>query len=390
MNDIDLRQKRFKGNINHLNILLDSLEKDEIRIWNEWRLDNTNILPDLKGINLFGVNLVGIDLIGADLSDSDLSNADLSTSDLSGVVLAGATLVKTRLIHATIYGGGLGRANLKNADLDGAVLNNATLSRAILTGAKIRGISITGWHIEGIKCDYVFKDHSCKIREPLEGFYDPGEFEKLYQYSPKIEHIFIDEFTTIDILIMDKVVQQINKQNPKFEVKLDCFHARGKPRAEFVIKNIKDSKKILAIIQTQFEKKKREFIHKLELANMKAETYRDALAMSLKEPTFFVEQQVRLIDYKKIWLESKVTVDDNIEKLTVELSELRKTLKTKSATIEQDEAIGEIAKAEQAIKSGKGSDVIKHLRKSGKWVLDTSTTLGTNIVTELIKKSIGL
>lgn len=203
---MDRLQKNFKGNIKHLNILCDALRKETIRIWNEWRLDNASELPDLRGINLVGENLVGINLIGADLSGADLSKANLSTGELSGVILAGATLVESKFIHATLYGGGLGNANLQNANLDGAALNSATLSNATLTGAIIRGISTTGWKIDNIKCDFVFLDQDCKIREPDEGFYNRGEFEKLYQYSPKIKHIFIDDFTLVDILIMDKVV----------------------------------------------------------------------------------------------------------------------------------------------------------------------------------------
>ncbi len=74
----------------------------------------------------------------------------------------------------------------------------------------------------------------------------------------------------------------------------------------------------------------------------------------------------------------------------MELSELREALKNKSYTIEQDQAVGEIADAEKAAKSGDGPGAIKHLKSAGKWVLDVSTNLGTNIATELIKKSMGL
>ena len=389
MGKTDRQQNNFNGNHKHLSILLDALEKEKIRLWNDWRLENASELPNLKGINLVGENLVGINLIGADLSGADLSKANLSTAELSGVVLVGATLVETKFIHATIYGGGLGRANLRNANLDGAALNSATLSNAILTGAIIRGISSTGWEIENIKCDYVYLDQDCKMREPDEGVYDPGEFEKLYRYSPKIKHVFIDEFTYIDILIMDKVVQEINDQNQEYELKLDCFHARGKPRAEFVIRDIRDSEKILAEIKDKHEATKREFTHKLELANIKAETYRDALSMSIKEPTILIGH-IELNDYKQIWFDFQAGMDDYGDKLIKELSNLREALKTKSHTIELDQAVGKIADAEQAAKSGDGPDVIKHLKSVGKWVLDVSTSLGTNIATELIKKSMGL
>lgn len=389
MSKMDRLQNQFKGNPKHLNIILNSLEKGTIRIWNDWRLENPAELPNLKGINLVDQDLIGINLIGADLSGADLSKANLSTSELSGVNLVGATLVETKLIHATIYGGGLGRANLHNANLDGATLNSATLSNATLTGAIIRGISSTGWEIENINCDYVYLDQDGKVREPDNGFYDSGEFEKLYRYVPTIKHVFIDEFTYIDILIMDKVVQEINDQNPEYELKLDCFQARGKPRAEFAIKDIRNSEKILAEIKDKHELIKRELVHKLELANMKADTYRDALSMSIKEPTILIGH-IELNDYKQIWFEFQASTNDYENKLIEELSALREALKTKSHTIEQDQAVGEIADAEQAAKLGNGPSVIKHLKSAGKWVLDVSTNLGTNIATELLKKSMGL
>ncbi len=389
MTEIDRQQKCFKGNRDHLNVLLDSLKNGKIRIWNDWRMDNAEEIPDLKGINLVGARLIGIDLSGADLSGADLTRADLSASELSGVVLVEANLAETRFVHATLYGGGLARANLRDADLDGAVLNSATLTQANLTGANIRGIGQTGWNIENIECDYVYRDQEGRVREPVDVDFDPGEFENLYRSSPKIEHIFVDEFTPIDILIMDRVVQEINDQNPEYELKLDSFHARGKSRAEFLIKDVRDSGEILTAIKAKHEEQRSELVQKLEVANMKAETFREALSMSLKQPTLLIEH-VEFNDYREIWLNCEATSDDYRSKLIRELSELREALKNESKTIEQDQAIGEIADAEQAAKAGDGPTAVKHLKNVGKWVLDVSTNLGTNIATELIKKSMGL
>lgn len=145
----------------------------------------------------------------------------------------------------------------------------------------------------------------------------------------------------------------------------------------------------MAEIKDKHEATKREFIHKLELANMKAETYRDILLMSIKKPSILIEH-FELNDYKQIWFDFQASIDDCENKLVKELSDLRETLKAKSHTIEQDQAVGKIADAEQAAKSGDGPGVIKHLKGIGKWVLEVSTNLGTNIVTELIKKSMGL
>ena len=93
MDKTDRQQNNFKGNNKHLSVLLDALEREKIRLWNDWRLENSSELPDLKGINLIGENLVGINLIGADLSGADLSKANLSTAELSGVILVGQRII---------------------------------------------------------------------------------------------------------------------------------------------------------------------------------------------------------------------------------------------------------------------------------------------------------
>ncbi|WP_300000208.1 pentapeptide repeat-containing protein [Anabaena sp. AL09] len=74
------------ANPEHLAIL-----KQGVGVWNEWREENPDIIPDLTEADLRGANLSD-----ADLRDANLSNADLSNADLSGI-LCGADLSRADL-----------------------------------------------------------------------------------------------------------------------------------------------------------------------------------------------------------------------------------------------------------------------------------------------------
>lgn len=73
-----------------------------------------------------------------------------------------------------------------------------------------------------------------------------------------------------------------------------------------------------------------------------------------------------------------------------ELQELRKNLLSKAETTEHFIAIGEIANAEKASEENDGNKVVKHLKAAGNWVLDAARDIGTNVITDLVKKQTGL
>ena len=100
------------ANEDHLAIL-----RKGVKAWNQWRFDNAELRPDLRGADLSATlrgatlhgatlhgatlrvaNLHGADLRGADLSVANLTEADLSGADLSVADIGGAT------IGSTIFG----------------------------------------------------------------------------------------------------------------------------------------------------------------------------------------------------------------------------------------------------------------------------------------------
>jgi uncharacterized protein YjbI with pentapeptide repeats len=95
--------------------------KQGVEVWNRWRKENPEIMPDLEGAVLQGLSLCGVDLSGANLHHAVLSNADLGGADLTG-------------------------ADLRGADLSGADLSRTTLSKSTIDTATrydtIKGCSI--------------------------------------------------------------------------------------------------------------------------------------------------------------------------------------------------------------------------------------------------------
>jgi uncharacterized protein YjbI with pentapeptide repeats len=94
------------ANEEHLKLLKQGAED-----WNQWRVENPDIQPNLSKADLSQVDLSEMDLGRADLSQAGLSEANLSGMNLRGAYLNGVYLSEANLngaivgftIFATIY-----------------------------------------------------------------------------------------------------------------------------------------------------------------------------------------------------------------------------------------------------------------------------------------------
>ena len=77
-------------------------------------------------------------------------------------------------------------------------------------------------------------------------------------------------------------------------------------------------------------------------------------------------------------------------KLSEELATLKQSLILKAKSADEFKAISEIAGAEDASKNSDGQSIMKHLKAAGTWVFDTAKDIGVDIVTELLKKQMGV
>jgi uncharacterized protein YjbI with pentapeptide repeats len=100
--------------------------------WNAWRESHENVLPDLRGADLFEARLSRANLFGAQLRGAVLCGADLKHAELSGADVSGADLTRVNLSFARMMATDFRGADLRGSDLDFADLEMAKLQEAIL------------------------------------------------------------------------------------------------------------------------------------------------------------------------------------------------------------------------------------------------------------------
>jgi len=113
--------------------------KEGVEAWNQWREQDSDVLPDLSRVDLRGAHLSESHLREANLRGANLGRANLGRAYLEGANLSGARLGRTDLRGA----------NLKGANLRGATLVGTNLEAANLTGCSVFGISAWNVRLEG-------------------------------------------------------------------------------------------------------------------------------------------------------------------------------------------------------------------------------------------------
>lgn len=220
------------ANNEHVDLLLRGVD-----VWDDWREQNPEIIPDLSGMslnepdfggaNLKGANLSGANcyealfgpanLAGADLSDSVFVKADFNRADLSGANLRRATLgganfalahlTGAHLEQADLTGAILWRTDLTDADLRGAKLFSANLTEAYLQGADLTGCPIYGisvWNVDLTKT----KQEQLIVTRPDEpeirvDNLEMAQFIYLLLNNQKIRNV-IDTITSKVVLILGR------------------------------------------------------------------------------------------------------------------------------------------------------------------------------------------
>ncbi|WP_295792053.1 hypothetical protein [Mucilaginibacter sp.] len=94
------------------------------------------------------------------------------------------------------------------------------------------------------------------------------------------------------------------------------------------------------------------------------------------------------VNFNKAWEQHEESID--LEKLSLQLSELKKDLLLQAKSGEDYAAIANVASAEEASKQGDGSRTMQFLAKAGNWALDTATKIGVTLAAAVLKDSIGV
>jgi uncharacterized protein YjbI with pentapeptide repeats len=143
----------------HVKILAQGIE-----IWNLWRLEHSDVTPNLRQAWLGQANLIGVNLAGADLTEAHLEGANLTDAQLQKSCLKGAHLGGVRKQGDSLAGITLNRVDPDSMDFGGkdiiwTDLSNADLREADLTGADCSGADLgranfTGAHFDEVNCTW--------------------------------------------------------------------------------------------------------------------------------------------------------------------------------------------------------------------------------------------
>jgi uncharacterized protein YjbI with pentapeptide repeats len=126
-------------NQEHLEIL-----KQGVKVWNDWRKANPEVIPNLSRANLREldlreVNFKGAKLLGVNLADAKLNRAELRGARLGVAYLIGANFSAANLSYADLNNADLSCAKLSHANLNGADFREANLHSATLVEADLSG-----------------------------------------------------------------------------------------------------------------------------------------------------------------------------------------------------------------------------------------------------------
>jgi hypothetical protein len=172
-------------NQTHLNIL-----NRGVSTWNEWRVANPTIQPDLRETDLSGWKLTQVNfrntllqrafLYGAELQSADISEANLDGTDLRVVEATNANFKGAHLRGANCRDCCASRACFSHACLQGAIFNladlqnsniqEADISETNFTGANLSGTNFRGAHASGT----IFGENDLSRVEGLETLLHSG------------------------------------------------------------------------------------------------------------------------------------------------------------------------------------------------------------------------
>lgn len=120
------------ANEKHVKIL-----KQGVKVWNRWRQNNPEIMPDLSRIELSDLRLEGANLVDIDLAQTQLSHCDLSNAFVRGLTMVSATFDSVKLVETD-----LSTCRLATVDFIGGSLEKATFADALMVGARFRNVDL--------------------------------------------------------------------------------------------------------------------------------------------------------------------------------------------------------------------------------------------------------
>jgi uncharacterized protein YjbI with pentapeptide repeats len=403
-----------------------ALLKQGVIVWNTWRGENPDIVLDLVDAKLSGANLrnaklrnaklVGADLRNTKLINADLSGANLRGASLRGALLDGANLASAFLVDANLTRADLSGADLHNADLQKAMLIDSRLDGANLTGAKLWETQRAGWSIKEVICRWAFWDKDGK--EPTE--YENGAFERIFAEKPRIVLRYPGGMSPVDLAMLPLIIERLQAEHPDCALHIRSVQDDGNGATVTITVDDRTGRQ-----DDAFKKELVQLQVRLECAIEERDYLRQRQERWFLEASSKIQDLVRL-PTQEIHLHrpsGRVTIEGinmgdtyntgqagavgpnahahdmtfqqvqnqgalDLPRLAEELARLRAAMKQETeGTAEQDEAIGEVAKAEKAAGQGDDRTMLQHLKAAGKWTLGIAEKIGVAVAAEAIKRA---
>lgn len=121
-----------------------SLIKSGVNIWNEWRIKNPQLLPDLSWSSISSMDLTGINLESTNLKLAFCKGCNFSNANLRHTVFFGANLENSIFENTEIDNVNFEGALLKNAIFINSKVTNCNFKLANLEGALFQNSDVTG------------------------------------------------------------------------------------------------------------------------------------------------------------------------------------------------------------------------------------------------------
>ncbi len=204
---------------------------------------------NFSGANLADSNLNESKLQGALLENTDLSDADLRESDLRGANLQYTSLISANLSDANAIG-----ADFTNAEMFSATLVKTNLKGAILSGTKLYGISKDDWNVEDVVCTHIYLDNLGEKRYPMDSDFAPGKFTEEFRELPSFTFYFKQGLTPLDLMLIDRSLNQISKNFPGCHFQVDRVKIRGvNPGIRVLVEKREFLKAAELMLETQYQ-----------------------------------------------------------------------------------------------------------------------------------------
>jgi uncharacterized protein YjbI with pentapeptide repeats len=190
--------------------------KEGVKTWNQWRQDNEDIAPDLRGAELDGLDLCDVNFadvdcckaefrncsfayaifFGADLSDARIVECVFANADLRMCTWRGAQIYDSEISSCLAGGSDFSRSSLVGVDLNDVYLEDVDLSESTLTACNMAGVLFRNsnlYRVQGLESvDHHGPstiDHQTLLRSgrlPLSFLRGCGMPEALIDYLPSL------------------------------------------------------------------------------------------------------------------------------------------------------------------------------------------------------------